>query len=374
MPGMTAWAGCIKVARSGGRDPAGPAASGAVGTMAVQLAKQAGARVIGSTGSADKVAYLKTLGADAVIHYRETPDLDAELARLAPEGIHVYFENVGGAMLDAALNHMALHGRIVLCGLIEQYNGQGSGPRNLAQVIRKRILIQGLLVSDHWQHYGEFLAEAIPAFEAGALQAEETVSTGLASMSQAFIGLFEGATPARCWSSWTDPQNWRLRPQTACMTGPSALRWARFPGAPRRFSKGASPMSTPYPRVGVGVILTNGRGQVLLGKRKGSHAPHWSIAGGHLELGRPSSRRPSGRWKRRPASSSGSLASSPSPTTWRPGERAGCTTSLSPCWPRWKGSRNCWSRRSARAGSGAIQGPARASLRRQPPVHRLLAG
>ncbi|MFM5844762.1 NADP-dependent oxidoreductase [Aeromonas sanarellii] len=193
MPGMTAWAGLHKVARlQAGETLLVSAASGAVGTMAVQLAKQAGARVIGSTGSADKVAYLKTLGADAVINYRETPDLDAELARLAPEGIHVYFENVGGAMLDAALNHMALHGRIVLCGLIEQYNGQGSGPRNLAQVIRTRILIQGLLVSDHWQHYGEFLAEAIPAFEAGALQAEETVSTGLASMPQAFIGLFEG--------------------------------------------------------------------------------------------------------------------------------------------------------------------------------------
>ena len=195
MPGMTAWAGLHKVARlQAGETLLVSAASGAVGTMAVQLAKRAGARVIGSTGSADKVAYLKTLGADAVINYRETPDLDAELARLAPEGIQVYFENVGGAMLDAALNNMALHGRIVLCGLIEQYNshGQGNGPRNLAQMIRKRILMQGLLVSDHWQHYGEFLAEAIPAFEAGLLQAEETISEGLASMPQAFIGLFEG--------------------------------------------------------------------------------------------------------------------------------------------------------------------------------------
>ena len=195
MPGMTAWAGLHKVARlQAGETLLVSAASGAVGTMAVQLAKRAGARVIGSTGSADKVAYLKTLGADAVINYRETPDLDAELARLAPVGIQVYFENVGGAMLDAALNNMALHGRIVLCGLIEQYNshGQGNGPRNLAQMIRKRILMQGLLVSDHWQHYGEFLAEAIPAFEAGLLQAEETISEGLASMPQAFIGLFEG--------------------------------------------------------------------------------------------------------------------------------------------------------------------------------------
>ncbi len=195
MPGMTAWAGLHKVAHlKAGETLLVSAASGAVGTMAVQLAKQAGARVIGSTGSADKVAYLKTLGADAVINYRETPDLDAELARLAPEGIHVYFENVGGAMLDAALNHMVVHGRIVMCGLIEQYNGQSeaSGPRNLSQVIRKRILMQGLLVSDHWQHYGAFLAEAMPAFEAGTLQAEETVSEGLASMPQAFIGLFQG--------------------------------------------------------------------------------------------------------------------------------------------------------------------------------------
>lgn len=195
MPGMTAWAGLHKVAQlQAGETLLVSAASGAVGTMVVQLAKRAGARVIGSTGSADKVAYLKTLGADAVINYRETQDLDAELARLAPEGIHVYFENVGGAMLEAALNHMAVHGRIVVCGLIEQYNssGEASGPRNLAQLIRKRIRMQGLLVSDHWQHYGDFLAEAIPAFEAGALQAEETVSQGLASMPQAFIGLFEG--------------------------------------------------------------------------------------------------------------------------------------------------------------------------------------
>lgn len=96
MPGMTAWAGLHKVARlQAGETLLVSAASGAVGTMAVQLAKRAGARVIGSTGSADKVAYLKTLGADAVINYRETPDLDAELARLAPEGIQVYFENVG---------------------------------------------------------------------------------------------------------------------------------------------------------------------------------------------------------------------------------------------------------------------------------------
>ena len=195
MPGMTAWAGLHQVAHlQAGETVLVSAASGAVGTMVVQLAKRAGAKVIGSTGSADKVAYLKTLGADAVINYKETPDLDAELARLAPEGIQVYFENVGGALLEAALNHMALHGRIVLCGLIEQYNSQGgaSGPRNLAQIIRKRILLQGLLVSDHWQHHGDFLAEAIPAFEAGDLQSEETVYEGLASMPQAFIGLFEG--------------------------------------------------------------------------------------------------------------------------------------------------------------------------------------
>ncbi len=195
MPGMTAWTGLNRIARlQAGETVLVTAASGAVGSMVVQLAKRAGARVIGSTGSADKVAYLKTLGADEVINYRETPDLDAELARLAPDGIHVYFENVGGAMLDAALNNMAVHGRIVMCGLIEQYNskGEASGPRNLSQVIRKRLTMQGLIVFDHWQHYGEFLAEVTPAFDAGALHAEETVYQGLTSMPQAFIGLFEG--------------------------------------------------------------------------------------------------------------------------------------------------------------------------------------
>lgn len=195
MPGMTAWVGLNRIAKlQAGETVLVSAASGAVGSMVVQLAKRAGARVIGSTGSADKVAYLKTLGADEVINYREIQDLDAELARLAPEGIHVYFENVGGAMLDAALNNMAVHGRIVMCGLIEQYNskGEASGPHNLSQVIRKRLTMQGLIVFEHWQHYGEFLAEVTPAFDAGALQAEETVYQGLASMPQAFIGLFEG--------------------------------------------------------------------------------------------------------------------------------------------------------------------------------------
>ncbi|WP_368205213.1 NADP-dependent oxidoreductase [Aeromonas sp. s5] len=195
MPGMTAWTGLNHIAKlQAGETVLVSAASGAVGSMVVQLAKRTGARVIGSTGSADKVAYLKSLGADEVINYRETPDLDDELGRLAPDGIHVYFENVGGAMLDAALNHMVVHGRIVMCGLIEQYNGQSktNGPRNLSQVIRKRLTMQGLIVFDHWQHYGEFLAEVTPAFDAGTLQAEETVYQGLASMPQAFIGLFEG--------------------------------------------------------------------------------------------------------------------------------------------------------------------------------------
>lgn len=195
MPGMTAWVGLNRIAKlQAGETVLVSAASGAVGSMVVQLAKRAGARVIGSTGSADKVAYLKTLGADEVINYREIQDLDAELARLAPEGVHVYFENVGGAMLDAALNNMAVHGRIVMCGLIEQYNskGEASGPRNLSQMIRKRLTMQGLIVFEHWQHYGEFLAEVTPAFDAGTLQAEETVYEGLASMPQAFIGLFEG--------------------------------------------------------------------------------------------------------------------------------------------------------------------------------------
>ncbi|MFG0834318.1 NADP-dependent oxidoreductase [Aeromonas bivalvium] len=194
MPGMTAWVGLHKIARlQAGETVLVSAASGAVGSMVVQLAKLAGARVIGSTGSADKVAALEALGIDGVINYKTTQDLAGELARLAPEGIHVYFENVGGAMLEAALDHMVVNGRIVMCGLIDQYNGAGQGgPGNLSQIIRKRLTMQGLIVFDHWQHYGDFLAEVTPAFEQGQLQASETVYEGLAQAPAAFIGLFEG--------------------------------------------------------------------------------------------------------------------------------------------------------------------------------------
>ncbi|MFM4945171.1 NADP-dependent oxidoreductase [Aeromonas bivalvium] len=194
MPGMTAWVGLHKIARlQAGETVLVSAASGAVGSMVVQLAKLAGARVIGSTGSADKVAALEALGIDGVINYKTTQDLAGELARLAPEGIHVYFENVGGAMLEAALDHMVVNGRIVMCGLIDQYNGVGQGgPGNLSQIIRKRLTMQGLIVFDHWQHYGDFLAEVTPAFEQGQLQASETVYEGLAQAPAAFIGLFEG--------------------------------------------------------------------------------------------------------------------------------------------------------------------------------------
>ncbi|MGY3871028.1 NADP-dependent oxidoreductase [Aeromonas crassostreae] len=194
MPGMTAWVGLHKIARlQAGETVLVSAASGAVGSMVVQLAKLAGARVIGSTGSADKIAALEALGIDGVINYKTTQDLAGELARLAPEGIHVYFENVGGAMLEAALDHMVVNGRIVMCGLIDQYNGAGQGgPGNLSQIIRKRLTMQGLIVFDHWQHYGDFLAEVTPAFEQGQLQASETVYQGLAQAPAAFIGLFEG--------------------------------------------------------------------------------------------------------------------------------------------------------------------------------------
>lgn len=194
MPGMTAWVGLHKIAKlQAGETVLVSAASGAVGSMVVQLAKLAGARVIGSTGSADKVAALEALGIDGVINYKTTQDLAGELARLAPEGIHVYFENVGGAMLEAALDHMVVNGRIVMCGLIDQYNGAGQGgPGNLSQIIRKRLTMQGLIVFDHWQHYGDFLAEVAPAFEQGQLQASETVYEGLAQAPAAFIGLFEG--------------------------------------------------------------------------------------------------------------------------------------------------------------------------------------
>ncbi|MDK2126080.1 NADP-dependent oxidoreductase [Parachitinimonas caeni] len=195
MTGMTAWAGLTRIAElKAGETVFVSAASGAVGAVAVQIAKQMGARVVASVGSDEKAAWLREIGADAVINYRTAGDLTAALRAAAPEGINVYFENVGGAHLEAALNVMKPFGRVIMCGMIEVYNATEppKGPSNLAQVIGKRIKLQGMIVSDHFGAYPEFLKQVGGWLAAGKIQTRETVREGLDNAPDAFIGLFRG--------------------------------------------------------------------------------------------------------------------------------------------------------------------------------------
>lgn len=195
MPGMTAWTGLFRIAKLKPTDTVFiSAASGAVGSVACQIAKMHGCTVVGSTGSDDKVALLKSLGVDVVINYKKESNLIEALAKAAPQGIDVYFENVGGEHLEAALANMNDYGRIAVCGMISQYNATEPqpGPTNLAMLIIKKLKVEGFIVFDHWAHYGEFAQQMGQWISEGKIKWEETVYEGLAEAPNAFIGLFEG--------------------------------------------------------------------------------------------------------------------------------------------------------------------------------------
>jgi NADPH-dependent curcumin reductase CurA len=195
MPGMTAYVGLLDIGRPQDGDTVFvSAAAGAVGSVVCQLAKIQGCRVVGSAGSAAKVHWLREVaGVDAAFNYKEVDALPAELARHCPDGIDIYFENVGGAHLDAALEHMNLHGRLVLCGMISQYNdAMPSGPSNLRLAVRKRLTLQGFIVSDHLDRQEQFYADMGTWIAAGKMHWQETVVDGLENAPRAFIGLFSG--------------------------------------------------------------------------------------------------------------------------------------------------------------------------------------
>ena len=126
------------------------AASGAVGSVGCQVAKLKGVTVIGSVGGPQKGAFLREIRVDHVIDYKQINDLAATLGQAAPDGIDAYFDNVGGAHLEAALDVAKPFARFALCGTISGYNGEGKGPGNLSQTVGKRLLLQGFIVSDHF--------------------------------------------------------------------------------------------------------------------------------------------------------------------------------------------------------------------------------
>lgn len=194
MPGLTAWAGLRLVDVKKGDCIFISAAAGAVGSVAGQLAKLRGCRAIGSVGSSEKVKLLThELGFDAAFNYHDG-NTTAQLQKAAPDGIDVYFDLVGGEQLEAALTVMRMHGRIIACGAIAQYNETTApaGPRNLALMIGKRLTMKGMIAGDWFGSLSEFRKEVGGDVVEGKLKSKETVRDGLAAAPQAFLDMMHG--------------------------------------------------------------------------------------------------------------------------------------------------------------------------------------
>ncbi|XP_004508692.1 2-alkenal reductase (NADP(+)-dependent)-like [Cicer arietinum] len=195
MPGMTAYAGFFEVGKpKKGENVFVSAASGAVGQLVGQFAKLIGCHVVGSAGSKEKVDLLKNkFGYDEAINYKEEHDLNAALKKYFPEGIDIYFENVGGKTLDAVLLNMRIHGRIPVCGMISQYNlNQHEGVTNLAHLIYKRIRMEGFVVANFYHLYNKFLEFVLPHIREGKVVYVEDIAEGLENGPAALVGIFNG--------------------------------------------------------------------------------------------------------------------------------------------------------------------------------------
>jgi len=195
MAGLTAWAGFFDVGKPKKGDYVFvSSASGAVGQLVGQLAKLTGCYVVGSVGSDEKVNLLKSkFGFDDAFNYKKEPDLDAALKRYFPGGIDIYFENVGGPMLDAVLLNMRNYGRIPVCGMISQYNlEKPDGLFNGFQILIKRLRVEGLLVFDYFGQYLKFEEEMVGFIKEGKISYVEDIVDGLDKAPSALIGLFSG--------------------------------------------------------------------------------------------------------------------------------------------------------------------------------------
>ena len=169
------------------------AASGAVGSVAAQIGKIMGCRVVGSAGTDDKIAWLKSeLGLDAAFNYRRVASMDAAIAQHCPEGIDIDFENVGGETLQAVLDHIRPHGRIIMCGAISEYNEPGPGLKRIFRIVSHKVRMQGFIVSEHFDKMPAFAADMAEWLKDGRIKYRETVVEGLENMPRALVGLFRG--------------------------------------------------------------------------------------------------------------------------------------------------------------------------------------
>ena len=195
MTGMTAYFGLFKIGEAKAGDTVViSAASGAVGSVAGQIAKIAGCRTVGIAGGAEKCAYLRDeLGFDAAIDYR-SENVYSALRQHCPNGINVYFDNVGGEILDACLANLAMHARVIICGAISQYNNEQGmrGPSNYMMLLVKRSRMEGFLVFDFAAEYGKAAREMAGWIREGKLQSHEEIVHGIDRFPEALLRLFTG--------------------------------------------------------------------------------------------------------------------------------------------------------------------------------------
>jgi NADPH-dependent curcumin reductase CurA len=195
MPGLTAYVGLLKI----GEAKAGDAvlvsgAGGAVGSVVCQIAKAIGCTVVGFAGTDAKCKWLEEIGVDHAINYKTAGDLSAAVKRAEPEGVDVYFENVGGPALVAALDNMKTGGRLAVCGFISRYNATAPepGPANIINVLARRLKMQGFIVSAYFNEMAAFRKQMIAWHKAGKMSFKDTVALGIENAPRAFLGLFKG--------------------------------------------------------------------------------------------------------------------------------------------------------------------------------------
>ncbi|WP_308114755.1 NADP-dependent oxidoreductase [Rhodococcus opacus] len=199
MTGLTAWAGVCDILRpEPGHTVLISGASGAVGSVAVQLAKQAGAQVVGIAGGAEKCSMVARLGADAVVD-RKAPDWKDQLEAATPDGIDRLFENSGGPMFEASIARLNNHAHIALCGLIDGYNltERPSGPTNFGLLLTKRILTQGFVVLDYMDRAAEVEATLGELIRSGRLEAVQSALPGFEQLPAAFVDSFSNGQPGK---------------------------------------------------------------------------------------------------------------------------------------------------------------------------------
>lgn len=195
MPGLTAWAGLYDIGQlKEGETVWVSAAAGAVGSVACQLAKAKGCTVIGTAGGEEKLEYLRTIGVDHPVDYRSAGDLKAAIKAVAGKGVNLYFDNVGGDHLEAALDVLRPYGRAAICGMIALYNNDRPtpGPMNMPLIIGKRLRLQGFIVFDHIASQPAFHAEIARLTAEGRMDSRDTIVDGIENAPDAFLTLFTG--------------------------------------------------------------------------------------------------------------------------------------------------------------------------------------